>query len=230
MTPTRFEDRLLVELRAVVAERAAPPVAAAATPRRRRAAPRLVLSGAATAAVAAGALLVALGGDAATPAFAVEPHADGDVAVTIYRLSDAAGLESKLRSAGVPAVVDYTPPDKACREPRGAAPSGAGGKSSTVSRAKAAGGGMSSAPDGSTTFTIKRGSVRPDETLVLTTRRGADVSSVGIEIIEGAVAPCQLVDAPPAPTPGASEGSSAGADESPSSGTGAAKPQTQTVP
>src|SRR2546430_791444 len=55
------------------------------------------------------------------PAFAVDRKADGDVSVTINNLSDAHGLQSQLRAAGINAEVDYTPAGKACREPRGRA-------------------------------------------------------------------------------------------------------------
>lgn len=210
MTSTRFEDRLLVELREVVAERPAP--SAAPPPRRRRRpTPRLVLTGAATAAVAAGALIVALGGDSTAPAFAVERQADGNVTVTIHRLSDADDLQRQLRAAGIPAVVDYTPPGKACRQPRGAAPSRDDGAGKATSAIETRG-------DGSMTFTIARGSVGPGETLVVSTSGGADASTVGMQIVDGPVSPCQLVEAPMPPpadpgAPGAKQGTTRGAGD-----------------
>lgn len=116
MTTALFEERLLAELRHVVAARPASGVVAA--PRRRRA-PRLLLGGAATTAAVGLAVLLVAGGGGVAPAFAVDRQSDGTVTVTISRLSDAAGLQAQLRAAGIPAVIDYTPPGKACREPRG---------------------------------------------------------------------------------------------------------------
>ena len=75
---------------------------AAATPRRGK----LIALGATAAAAIAAALAVALGGGSA--AYAVEPGANGSVTVQIHDLSDAAGLQSALRDAGVPAVVTYS--------------------------------------------------------------------------------------------------------------------------
>jgi hypothetical protein len=102
--PTRFEDRLLAQLRQIVAERPAP----AATPHRRPRRTRLALAGAGVAAAAAAAVAIVATGGGVTPAYAVQPRADGSVTVRIHSLSDAAGLERRLRAAGVPAVVDYT--------------------------------------------------------------------------------------------------------------------------
>ena len=125
-TPTRFEDRLLDQLRQVVAERPAPAVAAAG-PRRRPRPSRLALAGVGVGAVAAAVIVAATSSDVTTSAYAVEPRADGSVTVHIHNLSDAAGLQSKLRAAGIPAVVDYVPGDKAgCVGPGPAAGSGSG--------------------------------------------------------------------------------------------------------
>jgi len=90
---TSFEDRLLVELRHVVAARPEP------APRRGK----LVWAGA-TAALAAiaAAIVVTLSGGAA---YAVESEPDGKVTVQVKDLSDAAGLQRELREAGVPATV-----------------------------------------------------------------------------------------------------------------------------
>jgi hypothetical protein len=91
-----FEERLLVELRQEVSARPAP-----ARPRRGR----LIAVGATALAAIAAAIAVALGGGSA--AYAVEPGANGQVTVKIHDLTDAAGLQAKLREAGVPAVVNY---------------------------------------------------------------------------------------------------------------------------
>jgi hypothetical protein len=188
MTTTQFEDRLLAELREVVSTQSAS--GELAVPRRRRA-PRLLLGGAATAAVAATVLLAVAGGDGTAPAFALDRQPDGSVTVTINRLSDAAGLQAQLRAAGIAAVVDYTPFGKACREPRGrpAAPPPVGASVSG-----------SSSTGHSASFTVSRKMVSVGQTLVIMTSGGTGPSSVGMEVIQGPVSPCQLVDAP-APSP-----------------------------
>ena len=66
-------------------------------------------------------------GDGTSSAYAVESQPDGAVTVSIRSLSDAAGLQRKLRAAGVPAVVDYVPGGQAgCAvgPPPGATPGG----------------------------------------------------------------------------------------------------------
>lgn len=108
-----FEDKLLTELREVVAERAATPIDG----RRKR--PKRVLIGIAACLTLAAGTAVAvpmLGGEQATsPAYAVTTQADGKVRVRIYNFTDAAGLEKRLRAAGVPADVTIRPPGKICR-------------------------------------------------------------------------------------------------------------------
>ena len=96
---TTFEDRLLDQLQLVVA---ANPDPAPARPRTRR---RVALAGAlATTGAVTFATLVTGGGD---PAYAIQQRADGAVTVSIASLSDAAGLQRKLRAAGIPADVRY---------------------------------------------------------------------------------------------------------------------------
>ena len=102
---SRFEDRLLHELREVVAARPAPGVAARRRPRRTR----LALAGAGVAAATAVVAIVATGSDVTPTAYAVDSRPDGSVTVEIRSLHDAAGLQRSLRAAGVPAVVDYAP-------------------------------------------------------------------------------------------------------------------------
>jgi hypothetical protein len=106
MTSERFEDRLLHELRRVLEER--PATAAAPEPRARRT--RLAWGGVGVGVATATAVvaIVASSGDVTPSAYAVQPEANGAVSVSIHSLSDAAGLQSKLRAAGVPAVVSYT--------------------------------------------------------------------------------------------------------------------------
>jgi hypothetical protein len=119
--PTRFEDRLLEQLREVVAAQPAPDPAVRRDPPRRR---RTAVAGAAAAlALTAGVVAVTTGSDATPSAFAVETRADGRVTVEIERLSDADGLERRLRDAGVPAEVEYVEP-----RPRACGPGAGGGE------------------------------------------------------------------------------------------------------
>lgn len=115
-----FEQRLLDELKAVVAERGAEQATATQgstpTPAWRRA-PRLALGAVAVLAVAAAVLVFDSGGDNTPRAFAVEPQEGGGVTIKIYRLSDASGLEQALEEAGIPSQVTWLPAGMACREP-----------------------------------------------------------------------------------------------------------------
>src|SRR5262249_18805293 len=101
MTSANFEDRLLAELRKVVAARPAP----AAPARRRRPGVRVAIAAATVAAVAAIVAVLASSGGVTSDAYAVTPRSNGSVVVQIHSLSDAAGLQAKLRAAGVPADV-----------------------------------------------------------------------------------------------------------------------------
>ncbi|WP_067185083.1 hypothetical protein [Microtetraspora niveoalba] len=92
-------------------------------PRRvRRSRPRrLVLGLAAAAALATGAVLgpgLLQDGHGVSAAYAVTKDADGIVHIEVRDFRDAAGLQKRLRDLGVPAVVDYVPAGKKCREPR----------------------------------------------------------------------------------------------------------------
>jgi hypothetical protein len=116
-----FEERLLVRLKAVVAERGAAAAgteaAVAPTPGPRRRRPvRLALAGAVALAAAVVVLIVSSGGDSTSRAFAVEPLAGGGVAIKIYSLDDTAGLEEALAKAGIPAQIDWLPAQTTCRE------------------------------------------------------------------------------------------------------------------
>jgi hypothetical protein len=189
-TQQRFEDRLLGELRAMVAANAEPERRPRGTRR------RLALAGgvAVLLAVAAGAGVLLLSGGA-QPAYAVTPNGDGTVTVTINSLRDASGLEQKLREAGVPAVVTYLPSGKACRQPW-FTPAGHAG----LGEMRSSSGGR---PGGPTTFTV--GSNLPaGDTIVITTQTGSnpagsgpDAVGIGIAVASGDVRPCQVVDAPP---------------------------------
>jgi len=191
----RFEDRLLVELRRLVAERPGPAQAAAA---RRRFLPaarrRLVLVAGTAAAIACAAALVPLLTGGGTAAYAVTTSDDGTVTVEINSLSDAAGLQAKLRDAGVPAVVLYLPPGKACREPIFTPSSG-------QASGAPLGGGVRHEADGSTAFSIDPAGLQPGDTLVIMTQDvagpdGGTGWSIGVAVAHGPVKTCDVVDAP----------------------------------
>ncbi|HEY0280210.1 MAG TPA: hypothetical protein VGC32_18250 [Solirubrobacterales bacterium] len=119
---SNFEERLLVRLKAVVAERGAAatedgagaPLAASPGPRRSRRPLRLALAGAAALAVAVIVLIVSSGGSDTSKAFAVEPQSGGGVAIQIYSLEEAAQLEAALERAGIAAQVDWLPAQTTC--------------------------------------------------------------------------------------------------------------------
>ena len=129
-----FEDKLLGELKTVVANRAAEQEAAAAAevpqPRPSRV-PRLALGGAAALATAAAVFAVSSGGDGTSKAFAVEQQDGGGVTIEVYSAEDASGLEAALAEAGIRSQVDWLPAGMTCREPRfksSSAPSALGGE------------------------------------------------------------------------------------------------------
>jgi hypothetical protein len=193
-----FEERLLGELRTVVAERATGVQAPAgpAPSRRSVVGRRLVIGLAASATLAVGtaAIVPLIGGDQA--AYAVERSGD-NVTVTIYRFTDADGLERALERNGIAAEVDYLPLGKVCREPRFVpAPI----QPSSLRRSiHATGPGR-----GPWQFTIDRKYVPAGRTLVLTTFTDARPTSEqapgsiggisGLKIAEGPVGPCVPVD------------------------------------
>lgn len=119
-TDSGFEQRLLDELRTVVAERGAQQATATegATPRAAwRRAPRLALGAVAVLAAAAAVLIFNSGGDNAPRAFAVEAQEGGGVTIKVYSLKDASGLEQALEDAGIQAQVTWLPAGMTCREP-----------------------------------------------------------------------------------------------------------------
>lgn len=98
-TLDNFESALLTELRAHVAEQVA------SGPERRPIGRRIAVLSAAAA--VAGAAAIGVVGPRPDPAFAVERQADGDVVITVTRLSDADGLERALAHEGITAEVSY---------------------------------------------------------------------------------------------------------------------------
>jgi hypothetical protein len=113
-----FEQRLLRELREVVAEN--PHLSPAgrglnAGPSRVGRGLRIALAaGAAAAAAIAVVSALSIGGGSGTKAWAVSRNPDGTVTVEIKSLADAAGLQRKLNEAGVRSLVQYLPPGKTC--------------------------------------------------------------------------------------------------------------------
>jgi hypothetical protein len=216
MTPDTFEERLLGELRSVVAARPTPhpPPATSAPPRRSPRRPRLVVAGAGTAVAAVAAILLVAGGGNPAPAYAVERQTDGAIKVQINSLSDAEGLQSKLRALGIDAVVDYTPVGKMCRQPRGR-PAPASGPQTL---------GLEARSEGAATFTIPAGMVEPGQTLVINASGGNGPTTLGTQVVEGPVAPCEVVDAPA--TPPATGGMSTGGDARTSSRSDGGGPST----
>jgi hypothetical protein len=137
------------------------------------------------------------------------------VTVEINSLSDAAGLESKLRESGIRAVVQYLPPGKGCKQPwfTLASPEPSAGHEPAIK------GGVEHTSDGHTRFTISKHHPA-DETLVIMTQVAAGSSglsgagspeSIGVALAKGEVKQCEIVDAPAGgqplgpPPPGAGE-------------------------
>lgn len=116
---SNFEEKLLDELKTVVARRGAEQeVSTGSAPRSpgRRRAPRLALAAAGLAAAAA-VLVFSSGGGNTSKAFAVEPQPGGGVTIKIYSPEDPAGLEGALAEAGIRSQVTWLPAGTTCREP-----------------------------------------------------------------------------------------------------------------
>jgi hypothetical protein len=199
-----FEDRLLQELRSMVVANPEPVERGRRSWALSRSPRRLALAGATVALVAVATVAaVQLVSGGAAPAYAVNKNDDGTVTVEISSLSDAAGLERKLRDAGIPAVVQYLPPGKACKQPwPGGTP--APGSLSSPGGKQAIKGGVEHTAGGSTRFTISK-DIPADLTLVIMTQVGAATdsdsetrgpSAIGIALVQGEVPPCEVVDAP----------------------------------
>ncbi len=170
-----FEEKLLGELKTVVAQRSAeePGPARALTPLWLR--PRVV------AAVSAGALAIGAVGVAllsgvstappAMAAFDVRANDDGTATVTIYRFDDADGLEEQLAEYGVQADVVYTPIGERCQPDRYEL-------SPTQHQVDVDHGTQAGVPlnvnDVEFWFTLRPDDFQPDETLVIENHLSAD--------------------------------------------------------
>ncbi|MEV4528597.1 hypothetical protein [Streptosporangium sp. NPDC049304] len=87
--------------------------------RTRRYAPRRLALGLTAAVALATGSMVGLNGFGALSSWAVTKAADGTVTIQVRDFRDAAGLEKRLKDLDVPAVVDYVPWGRQCRQPRG---------------------------------------------------------------------------------------------------------------
>jgi hypothetical protein len=117
---SNFEERLLDELKAVVAQRGAAPddaTESTARPPGRRRAPRLAAVAVTVLAAGAALLVFDSGSDKTSKAFAVESQDGGGVTIKIYSPEDAAGLEGALGEAGIRSQVTWLPAGMACSEP-----------------------------------------------------------------------------------------------------------------
>jgi hypothetical protein len=193
-----FEEKLLRELRSVVARRKAEQAAKRSTraPLWRR--PRVVsVASAGALAIGAAIGLPLVGGETTAPpanaAYEVTANDDGTVTVTIYRFSDADGLEAKLDEHGVPADVAYTPAGKRCQPDRyQPAPKARPVRLEWGAR--------------SWTFTVRPSDFAADETLVIVhdrvgamfpdDRRGAFFDGTVTDTAVGPVEECVLEDDP----------------------------------
>jgi hypothetical protein len=216
-----FEERLLRELREVVAEGAASP-----TIRRERSFTgggwvkrRWPLAVAAGLAAAFAVLLLMgspFGGNDDRRAWAVSTNDDGTVTVEIDSLRDADGLQRELRQAGVPTVVQYVPPGKTCAgQASSHASVTAPGLRSAGDHARASeslGGGrravqIKSKPDGGIAFTFDA-AAHPGETLLIRSQglapgqvpaphpTAANASAAISVSHRGDAGPCRLVASP----------------------------------
>ena len=146
----------------------------------------------------------------ASAAYAVEPGANGSVTVKIHDLSDAAGLQSALRDAGVPAVVTYSASAPSACGGAGVPPAGppsetGGGEGPTTTRhsdsgSSVKGDGPTFNTDGArgpqhsgpvttkvektadgVTFTLDAGALPADAHVYITTQTG-EVEGIGMAI------------------------------------------------
>ena len=196
-----FEERLLGELKTIVAQRSADRPARGSAPARafwRRS--RLV---SVTGALAIGAAVVVPllgGGDSGSAAYAITSNDDGTVTVTIYEFSDADGLEQQLAEYGVPADVTYTPIGEHCQADRyELAP--------TQHQVNVDHGTATRVPlnvnDVELSFTLRPADFQPDETLVIVNSLSADQigsepgaaqlrQEANVATAIGPVEPCEL--------------------------------------
>ena len=187
-----YEDRLFHQLSGIVA--------ATPAPVRHRSVRRPLAAGATATAAAAAVIAAVTGGS--EPAYAVQSTAGDTVTVTINDIRDAAGLQARLRAAGVPADVRYVPDAPRCTvaqpgvkgagphvvtddgpslvrsgaPPAGAPPAGAAGDARPGSFV-----GMRMDADGHASFTVSRDTLAGGRHLTITAA-GGDLHSLAIAI------------------------------------------------
>ncbi|MBP2702209.1 hypothetical protein JOL79_00165 [Microbispora sp. RL4-1S] len=122
-----FEDRLLAQLKAEIAERAA---RKRALPSRRFTGRRLLACAAVVGVVAAAAAAVPLVVESRHPAYALTRHPDGSITLRISEFRDPGKVEDDLARMGVRADITYLPLGKQCAF--GRAPAVAGDHVSTT--------------------------------------------------------------------------------------------------
>ena len=164
MSLDTFERNLLTELRHHVAVRASIAAEPARRPRRRWTV--AVAGGGLASAAAAAVVVLGIGAAHPDPAYAVESRPDGDVVVTVFDLSDAAGLQGALAAKGVRAEVTYVP---GFEQTRGQAPASGPAADCTIALAKV---------DGGLRFTLTAGQIATGATLDIVTS-GSSPTDVG---------------------------------------------------
>jgi hypothetical protein len=211
----RFEERLLAQLREVVAERAAETPArtvtaaagsvegsalgsaAPAARRMRLLRPRrrlvLVLGVALVLAVVAVIAGPALVGLQKSPAYAVVRDPDGSIRIYIRDYRDPKGLERRIESFGVRAAVDYIPQGMKCKEPRGDFV-----PLDETPRAMVSWGPFGDS--GNYYWKLNPQYIKPDQTFVYVVQVSKDKSGdrtqrAAIRLANGPVAPCEPVPA-----------------------------------
>lgn len=164
MSLDTFERNLLTELRHHVAARTSVGAVTGSRPRRRW---TVAIAGGGLASTAAAAVIV-LGLGAASPdaAYAVQSRPDGAVVVTVFDLSDAAGLQGALAAKGVRAEVSYVPD---FQQTGGQAPTAGSGAACAIALAKV---------DGGLRFTLTAAQIASGATLDIVTS-GSSPTDVG---------------------------------------------------
>jgi len=119
---SHFEERLLEELKTVVAQRAAEQPATETETGTHLSGwhrgSRLAFGATAVCAAAAAMLVFNSGNGDTSKAFAVETQDGGGVTISVYSAEDASGLEGALAEAGIRSQVSWLPAGMTCREGR----------------------------------------------------------------------------------------------------------------
>jgi hypothetical protein len=215
---TGFEERLLTELKALIPVEASQefPTSAASAPNRPIRfgwKPRLLTIGGLAALAVGLALGLPIVGDGAA-AYAVTQNANGTVTVEINALRDAEGLEQKLHEAGIPALVQYLPPGKACKEDNLGQPNmgqRVPGRAMADPEPALVDNVVEMRTDGTIRFTVDKSRVQDGERLVIRTQEFAQgermtgrtsgapegATAVSVGFYERQVQACEVVDSSP---------------------------------